>query len=69
MIQLSNSGAYLINGTELVYDNADAAAIIAQKTGKNVTEALKQVREEIPMTPEIEYIVSFIENSQRGIIR
>ncbi|MBQ3517117.1 MAG: hydratase [Lachnospiraceae bacterium] len=39
MIQLSSSGAYLINGTELVYDNADAAAIIAQKTGKNVTEA------------------------------
>ncbi len=39
MIQLSNSGAYLINGTELVYDNADAQAIIAQKTGKNVTEA------------------------------
>ena len=39
MIQLSNSGAYLINGTELVYGNADAAAIIAQKTGKNVTEA------------------------------
>ncbi len=39
MIQLSNSGAYLINGIELVYDNADAAAIIAQKTGKNVTEA------------------------------
>ena len=39
MIQLSNSGAYLINGTELVYDNADAAAIIDQKTGKNVTEA------------------------------
>ena len=39
MIQLSNSGAYLINGTELVYDNADAAAMIAQKTGKNVTEA------------------------------
>ncbi len=39
MIQLSNTGAYLINGTELVYDNADAAAIIAQKTGKNVTEA------------------------------
>ena len=39
MIQLSNSGAYLINGTELVWDNADAQAIIAQKTGKNVTEA------------------------------
>ena len=37
--------------------------------GKNVTDALQQVREEIPMSPEIEYIVSFIENSERGIIR
>ena len=42
---------------------------IVYQSGKNVTEALKQVREEIPMTPEIEYIVSFIENSKRGIIR
>ena len=37
--------------------------------GKNVTDALQQVKEEIPMSPEIEYIVSFIENSERGIIR
>ena len=42
---------------------------IIYQSGKNVTEALKQVREEIPMSPEIEYIVSFIESSQRGIIR
>ena len=42
---------------------------IIYQSGKNVSDALKQVREEIPMTPEIEYIVSFIENSQRGIIR
>ncbi len=39
MIQLSNTGAYLINGTELVYDSAEAQAAILQKTGKNVTEA------------------------------
>ena len=42
---------------------------IIYQSGKNVSDALKQVREEIPMTPEIEYIVSFIESSQRGIIR
>ncbi len=42
---------------------------IIYQSGKNVSDALKQVREEIEMTPEIEYIVSFIESSQRGIIR
>lgn len=30
----------------------------------NVTDALEQVRKEIPMSKEIEYIISFIENSQ-----
>ena len=38
-------------------------------SGKNVSDALIQVREEIPMSPEIEYILSFIENSERGILR
>ena len=53
---------------ELIENIHNAYRIIYQ-SGKNVSDALKQVREEIPMTPEIEYIVSFIENSQRGIIR
>lgn len=42
---------------------------IIYNSGKNVSDALEQVKQEIPMSPEIEYIVSFIENSQRGIIR
>ncbi|MCR5655097.1 MAG: hydratase [Lachnospiraceae bacterium] len=33
MMKLSETGAYLINGTELVYDDADAAAAVAAKTG------------------------------------
>ena len=53
---------------ELIENIHNTYRIIYQ-SGKNVTEALKQVREEITMTPEIEYIVSFIESSQRGIIR
>ena len=42
---------------------------IIYNSGKNVSEALEQVKQEIPMSPEIEYIISFIENSRRGIIR
>ena len=53
---------------ELIENIHNAYRIIYQ-SGKNVSEALKQVREEIQMSPEIEYIVSFIENSKRGIIR
>ena len=39
MIELMQGGAYLINGTEIVPDDAEAPAAIAAKTGKNVTKA------------------------------
>lgn len=39
MIQLLDTGAYLVNGTELVADNADAAAAIKAKTGREVCKA------------------------------
>lgn len=42
---------------------------IIYNSGKNVTEAIAQIKAEMPMTPEIEYIISFVENSQLGIIR
>ena len=53
---------------ELIENIHNAYRLIYQ-SGKNVTEALKQVKEEIPMSKEIEYIISFIESSKRGIIR
>ena len=37
MIKLHDSGAYLLNGSELVTDNKDAQAIIESKTGKAIT--------------------------------
>ena len=37
MIKLYDSGAYLVNGTELVADTPDAVRAIADKTGKTVT--------------------------------
>ena len=38
MVTLSEGGAYLINGTEIVPDNAEAAAAIKAKTGKEITK-------------------------------
>lgn len=44
MIQLLETGAYLVNGTELIADNAEAASAIKAKTGREVdkTEASKE---------------------------
>jgi UDP-N-acetylglucosamine acyltransferase len=42
---------------------------IIYQGGLNTTEALAKVKEEIPMSPEIEYIINFIQNSERGIIK
>ena len=36
MIELYDGGVYLLNGTELVADNGEAAAAIEAKTGKKV---------------------------------
>lgn len=33
MIQLMEGGAYLLNGTELVPDNGEAAAVLKKKLG------------------------------------
>ncbi|MBO5210089.1 MAG: hydratase [Lachnospiraceae bacterium] len=38
MIKLMDSGAYLINGTEIIPDQADAAALIKSKTGKEMSK-------------------------------
>ncbi|MBR3469445.1 MAG: hydratase [Lachnospiraceae bacterium] len=39
MIELLQGGAYLVNGTEIVKDDAEAVAAIKAKTGKEVTKA------------------------------
>lgn len=32
-------------------------------------DAIRQIKEVLPLTPEIQYIIDFVENSQRGIIK
>ena len=39
MIKLHENGVYLLNGTEIIEDNQEAAACLAAKTGKKVTAA------------------------------
>lgn len=52
---------------ELIENIHNAYRIIYQ-SGLNVSDALKEVEREIPMSKEIEYIISFIRESKRGII-
>lgn len=52
-----------------IIENIHNTYRIIYQGGMNVTDALQAVRKEIPMSKEIEYIITFIENSQRGIIK
>ena len=56
---------YIIAGIENIHN----AYRIIYQSGLNTSDALKKIEEEIPTSPEIEYIVSFIRDSERGIIR
>ena len=42
---------------------------ICEALGIDYSRQLKKIKDEMPKTKEIDYIVSFIENSQRGIIK
>ncbi len=39
------------------------------RSGRNVTQAVEHITATLPMTPEVEAIMTFIRNSPRGIIR
>ena len=50
-------------------DTIHQAYRIIYQSGLNTTMAIERIKEEMEMTPEIEYIISFIEGAKRGIIR
>lgn len=50
-------------------ENIHNAYRIIYNSGRMVADAIEEIRREVPMSKEIEYIISFVENSQRGIIR
>lgn len=49
-------------------DNIHNAYRLLYQTGKLRKECLQEIRETVPMSPEIEYILRFVEESKRGII-
>ncbi|MGN0037378.1 MAG: acyl-ACP--UDP-N-acetylglucosamine O-acyltransferase [Bacteroidaceae bacterium] len=53
---------------ELIANIHDAYRLIYQ-SGLNTTEALAEIEKQVPMSPEIQYIIDFVRNSSRGIIR
>ena len=50
-------------------DNIHNAYRILYQRGKLREECLAQIQEEVPMSKEIEYIIDFVKNSTRGIIK
>ena len=56
------------NFTNETIETIHNAYRIIYQSGLNTTDALKKIEDEMPMTPEIDYIVRFIRNSKRGII-
>ena len=52
-----------------VIENIHNAYRIIYQSGLNITDALAKIETDVPMSPEIEYIVGFIRNSERGIIK
>lgn len=71
---IAYSGINIIGLRRRGFDNETIEKIhnayrIIYQSGLNNSEALLKVEEEIENCPEIEYIVSFIRNSTRGIIK
>ncbi len=53
---------------ELIADIKKAYKILV-RSNLRVEEALHRIKEEVPMSPEIEHFVEFVEKSERGICR
>lgn len=53
---------------KVVLEIASAYRLIYQ-FNTSIEDALRRIREQVDMSPEIEYIIDFIRNSQRGIIK
>lgn len=51
-----------------IIDNIHNAYRLLYQSGKLRKECLQEIREKVPMSPEIEYILNFVETSKRGII-
>ena len=50
-------------------DNIHHAYRLIYNANLTVAEAVEQIKAEVPMSKEIEYIIDFVSNSKRGIIR
>ena len=68
ILQIGQS-EYVSPSTREQIDAIHQAYRFIYQSGLNTTMALARIKEEMEMTPEIEYIVSFVEGAKRGIIK
>lgn len=50
-------------------DNIHNAYRLVYQSSLTVNEAMERIKSDVPMSKEIEYIIDFVSNSKRGIIR
>lgn len=57
------------NFTEQSISQLKKAYRLIYRSGKNVSQALQAIREEMEITPEVQRVIEFYESSERGVIR
>lgn len=57
------------NFTEHAISQLKKAYRLLFRSGKNVTQALQAIRDEMEITPEVQQVIQFYESSERGVIR
>ena len=50
-------------------DNIHNAYRLVYQSSLTVNEAMERIKNDVPMSKEIQYIIDFVSNSKRGIIR
>ncbi|MDR2038686.1 MAG: acyl-ACP--UDP-N-acetylglucosamine O-acyltransferase [Bacteroidales bacterium] len=55
--------------SDVVIENIRNAYKLIYNSNLNVNDAIARIKEEVILSPEIEYIMDFVSNSQRGIVR
>ena len=58
-----------ISTGDLLRQEVNAGTSLGKEAEGLMKEGIEEIRKTLPTSPEIEYIIKFVENSQRGIIR
>ena len=65
----SYQGTTSVGKVKALIDNIHNAYRLVYQSSLTVNEAMERIKNDVPMSKEIQYIIDFVSNSKRGIIR